>query len=60
MARWEITMMNNGDLYELGKDPVPLEYQDQGAYGSSARQQISRTSNTAREIWKFLNERHQK
>jgi hypothetical protein len=44
-------MMNDGDLYELGKDPGPLDYQDDGAYASLARQHIARIN---REIWKLF------
>jgi integrase len=47
-------MMNGGDLYELAKILGHSNIKMTERYAKLGRQHIARTGNTAREIWKLL------
>ncbi len=47
-------MMNGGDLYELAKILGHSNIKMTERYAKLARQHIARTGNTAREMWKLL------
>ena len=47
-------MMNGGDLYELAKILGHSNIKMTERYAKLARQHITRTGSTAREIWKLM------
>jgi site-specific recombinase XerD len=47
-------MMNGGDLYELAKILGHSNIKMTERYAKLAKQDIARTSGTARELWKIL------
>jgi integrase len=47
-------MMNGGDLYELAKILGHSNIKMTERYAKLGRQHIARTGNTAREIWKLM------
>ena len=54
-------MLNGGDLYELGKDTGPLEYQDEGTLCQAGAASISPGPTARRgKFGSYLNERRQK
>jgi site-specific recombinase XerD len=49
-------MMNGGDLYELAKILGHSNIKVTERYAQHGRKHIARTSNTAREIWKLMDQ----